>query len=1178
MTRVLATHHPMRLATRAAAIRRTLSAVVVLVTIVVAVPAGLIGASRAALSADHPLPGIGTRSEISEYFERGLSNAEIVPIAMRVLLIVGWLLWLLVVVALVGAITDARGVRPARWPRVSVFHGFARWVAVGLFAWSSFTSTIGGLAHAVGPAGVSLPFVTAAAAATPPVIERPVADGHARVLAGETAETFAARVLGAAERWTELWELNGDRPVGPDGECWTTAWKLGAGWDLQLPAGSPSPDALIDESAAFLPDRDELPQRVVERGDSYWSIATDELGPRATGPEIFDYTERLVAFNAPHLGYDDPTLIDVGDSVALLPHAAATADEPVTTEEEEATPLADHEYVVVAGDSYWSIAEQRAAQQHGPDSVDASVVYGLMLDLIDLNAPRLGHDDRELLHPGEVVWLYDPATAETASSAPGPDDDEVAATTGAVLATSVAAAVSDVVATDAERAELGETIVDAGAVIERSVAAVALAPPTGTPVDEPAPAAIDHREHEDDGAPIGVAEVGMVATGLVTLLAVRRRRRLRRAEPPARVPLPSSAAVATERSLRAVSAEERLLRTDIALRAAAAGLVDTDVRVQAVRCGPAGQLELVLSGVAEAPAPFVGHGDRWELPSAIGVDQLAASSRRAGAPCVALAPVGLDEAGWEVLVDLEAVGVLAIEAAADVADDVVRAIAVGLASSEFAEISHLITVDLDAAAVLEHHNAAAADDVDAAVELAATLVGSESGDGASTFVRRARQTGGELWEPAVVLVGSADAAALSDDVIEAATGGHRLAVVVAGACPRANWKLVAPTEPTPTDGSSSAMWELAPLGVQMRPVGIDREQLDLLDELTAIDVDDAMTGGEVASFGGERSPVLAGAGAFGAPFTDDRGGFGAPTNGRCVSASDVDLAGDDDDDTSEVDDRVIGDAAVTSAPPWALQVRLLGSVDVVDADGTTVDIERAKTLELLAWMTTHRDRATRGRARAALWELDVRDATFANVVSDARRRLAKHVAPPDGDEWVRRTLTDALELNDGVVTDVDVVEAAVAAARDRPPAEVVEILRPAVELVRGMPFSDTSYLWADAEGITSNLVLLATSVVADYARAALDLGDIDGVFWSTGKGLEVIAGQEHLIALRMRAHGDRGDRAGVRVEWEAYERVLTADPWSDGEPSPKLAALRARLLSPAQPSMEVPDSVHSILG
>ncbi|CAN5693264.1 hypothetical protein BH24ACT5_BH24ACT5_15840 [soil metagenome] len=246
----------------------------------------------------------------------------------------------------------------------------------------------------------------------------------------------------------------------------------------------------------------------------------------------------------------------------------------------------------------------------------------------------------------------------------------------------------------------------------------------------------------------------------------------------------------------------------------------------------------------------------------------------------------------------------------------------------------------------------------------------------------------------------------------------------------------------------------------------------------------------------------------------------------------------------------------------ALSVRLLGAPDVVAADGSVARFERSKALELLTWMVTHRTRSTRPAARTALWDQDVRDATFANVVSEARRTMARLVPCPDDDEWLRRTLTDELSLHDEVRSDADVVRVALSAARGQAPADVLAALAPAVELVRGMPFADTTYLWPDAEGITTDLILLATSVCAEHARAALEVDDVEGVFWSTGRGLQVISGQETLIGLRMRAHAAAGDRSGVRREWESYERVVTSDPWSDGELAPKLVALRKQLLSP----------------
>ena len=59
----------------------------------------------------------------------------------------------------------------------------------------------------------------------------------------------------------------------------------------------------------------------------------------------------------------------------------------------------------------------------------------------------------------------------------------------------------------------------------------------------------------------------------------------------------------------------------------------------------------------------------------------------------------------------------------------------------------------------------------------------------------------------------------------------------------------------------------------------------------------------------------------------------------------------------------------------------------------------------------------------------------------------------------------------------------------------------------------------------------------------------------------MLPGHEELIALRMRAHARTGDLAAVRQEWESYERVVVGDAWSDGEPAPKLLALRRELLT-----------------
>jgi hypothetical protein len=198
-----------------------------------------------------------------------------------------------------------------------------------------------------------------------------------------------------------------------------------------------------------------------------------------------------------------------------------------------------------------------------------------------------------------------------------------------------------------------------------------------------------------------------------------------------------------------------------------------------------------------------------------------------------------------------------------------------------------------------------------------------------------------------------------------------------------------------------------------------------------------------------------------------------------------------------------------------------------------------------------------------LWELDVRDTTFANVVSDARRAMAKAVPPPEAEEWISRRLTEQLPLHDLVVSDADLLRSRLDGARGLPVHEAIDVLRPGLELVEGMPFADAPYLWVDAEGLVSRLTLLVTTAAEELAGLFLSVGDVEGVFWATHQGLKVLPGHEELISLRMRAHAERGDLAGVRSEWASYERVLSGDGWADGEPSPKLVALRRRLLSPS---------------
>jgi hypothetical protein len=619
-------------------------------------------------------------------------------------------------------------------------------------------------------------------------------------------------------------------------------------------------------------------------------------------------------------------------------------------------------------------------------------------------------------------------------------------------------------------------------------------------------------------APVGLGGAVLVASGVVAGLATRRRRQLRGASRPVRATGPTPDRVQLETVLRRLDQGELIARVDIALRALASELLEAapGVGVIAVLAFDDGRVEMILTGAAgDAPSPWRAISpDRWSLPAAVELGDLSAQARRVNQPCPALAHLGsaLDVHGArtaQVFVDLEALGLLVIDADQPHATSVARALAAGVAVSPMSEIAHLVTCglgDVDLGRPLSY----AAPSLDAALDQAVALVGSTataSSSAVSTFTLRSRAQGGEAWEPAIVVAAMQDHAAGAVEMTDAELvslgelGGRGLAIVVDRHVVGARWRI--------EQGDHD--WTLQPLGLSIAPVGISPEELSNVHRLlTEAD----------------------------APFVEEPAATAA----------------------------VMGDPAASSpftAPVWSMMVRLLGPVEVCDVAGRSAIFERSKALELVVWLSQHRERSTRSSARTALWELNVRDATFANVVSDARRALGRLVPEETGHEWIPRTLTGQLPLHAAVVTDAELLRRRMEHARTQEASAAIETLRPGLALVRDQVFSGTSYLWTDAEGLTTQLTLLVTSAACLLAGHYLSLGDVDGVFWATGQGLKVLAGHEELIALRMRAHAAHGDLAGVRQEWESYERALIADPWSAAEPAPKLVALRRELLSMA---------------
>ncbi len=119
----------------AGAWRRFFTALTALVVVLVGVPALLVVCSRVGLDASHPFPAIGSTDEIRAFFERDLTPTEVAPVAMRALLIVGWMLWLGMALSVLASIFEARGSALRSWvPQFAMFAGLGRWIAAGLTA------------------------------------------------------------------------------------------------------------------------------------------------------------------------------------------------------------------------------------------------------------------------------------------------------------------------------------------------------------------------------------------------------------------------------------------------------------------------------------------------------------------------------------------------------------------------------------------------------------------------------------------------------------------------------------------------------------------------------------------------------------------------------------------------------------------------------------------------------------------------------------------------------------------------------------------------------------------------------------------------------------------------------------------------------------------------------------
>ena len=211
----------------------------------------------------------------------------------------------------------------------------------------------------------------------------------------------------------------------------------------------------------------------------------------------------------------------------------------------------------------------------------------------------------------------------------------------------------------------------------------------------------------------------------------------------------------------------------------------------------------------------------------------------------------------------------------------------------------------------------------------------------------------------------------------------------------------------------------------------------------------------------------------------------------------------------ELPEQVTHDAAVTE---WVLVVKLFGYPVVENEAGDIASFRKRRALELLTWLALNRDRSRRSAARTAMWDLDIADSTFSTIVSDMRRGLTEIDQQSSRSDWVPTTYSDEIPLSPRVITDDVLMTCALESFR-KDSKNSSEIVR-ALSHVRDVPFAGTSYSWADLDGTTTRLVILAITAAMEVASWALTAGDSTAFEIAVTAGLRVLPGHEELLALQ----------------------------------------------------------------
>jgi DNA-binding SARP family transcriptional activator len=538
----------------------------------------------------------------------------------------------------------------------------------------------------------------------------------------------------------------------------------------------------------------------------------------------------------------------------------------------------------------------------------------------------------------------------------------------------------------------------------------------------------------------------------------------------------------------------------------------------------------------DAPAPWEAVPGGWAWRTVYDPDApVPAAERPSLVP--GLVTIGSRD-GRQLMINLEALGSLAVTGDPDSVHGLIRSIVVELGTCDEIADAHVSVTPGLAGVSTAAENFPRLETVsldDAMDQVRSASRGAEHAldglDADSTFGYRIHSTPVLPFELTVVVVSGTDPVSASA-LVDGVQPNMGVAVLVAGDLDGTAHQIT-----IGADGSA----RLEPLGVTFVPNVLFPDA----EAAVSVMLDDAPVASPCESV--DRDALAVRPWWLDAP---DTGGSEAEQVGDDLDdlveqwgdlvRSDWDAEGEGPVIVADLTDRCADGVDADRLPEPRLRIKVLGTPRIVDGPPLG-----RRELAITVFVACATRPVSHEHIQDAIWGGDaISTKRVFNLIGAARTALGSW----DGEPVLTAALRPhhTIDLQDGVRTDLADFRRLVALAEESPSPMALSLLEEALEMVEGPPFDAPGYDWANTSQLVSeaeNLIERAASFAVDLA---LDAGDVDRARWAVMQGLRGLPGDELLYRARMRIEDAAGNPTAVR---RAYDELLTYLEDFGAEPS-----------------------------